>query len=69
MALSDRERQQRRSAKLREMGCKRTSVILSENAHSTIRQLAEEHSVTLSQVIELGILAAAKWLAEGGDNE
>ncbi|HBV3550742.1 TPA: hypothetical protein MDU72_004931 [Klebsiella pneumoniae] len=68
MATSARERQRKRSARLREMGLLRTSVIISEKALSTLRQITAEHNVTQSQVIELGILAASKWLAEGGDD-
>ncbi|EJA9197077.1 hypothetical protein FXI35_004809 [Escherichia coli] len=68
MALSARERQRKRSARMREMGLHRTSFILSEKAQATLRQITAEHGVTQSQVVELGILAASKWLAEGGDD-
>jgi len=68
MAISARERQQKRRARLREMGMIRTSVIISEKAQEAIRQITTAHNVTQSQVIELGILAASKWLAEGGDD-
>ena len=50
------------------MGMHRTSVILSEKAYATLRQIAEKHDVTQSQAIELGVLAAARWLAEGSDD-
>lgn len=68
MAISASERQRKRSARLRDMGLHRTSVILSERAYRTLRHIAEKHGVTQSQAIELGILAAARWLAEGDDN-
>ncbi|VFZ87320.1 Uncharacterised protein [Klebsiella variicola] len=68
MAISASDRQRKRSARLREMGMHRTSVILSEKAYATLRQIAEKHDVTQSQAIELGVLAAARWLAEGSDD-
>lgn len=68
MAISARERQRKRCARLRAMGLHRTSVILSEKAHATLRQITAEHDVTQSQVVEIGILVAAKWLSEDGSD-
>jgi hypothetical protein len=63
------QRQQRRRARLRETGQHRTSVILSNKAHATLLRLTAEHGVTQSQVIDLGILTAAKWLAAEGHDD
>lgn len=68
MSVSARERQQKRRASLRASGSERTTVLISNKAVSTLRQLTKEHGVTQSQVVELGILAAAKWLADKGDD-
>jgi hypothetical protein len=51
------------------MGLHRTSVILSNKAYATLRQITADHGVTQAQVVELGILAAAKWLAGGDDSD
>lgn len=68
MANTPQERQAARRRKLKVLGLHRTSVILSSKAIATLRQITAEHCVTQSQAIELGILAAAKWLAEGKSN-
>lgn len=68
MPTPSRERQRKYRAGFNDRGVHRTSVIISEKALGTLRQITTEHNVTQSQVIELGILAASKWLAEGGDD-
>ncbi|MGL6564821.1 hypothetical protein [Aeromonas dhakensis] len=65
MANTPQERQATRRRKLKDQGAHRTSVLLSRKAISTLRQITEEHDVTQSEAIELGILVAAKWLAKG----
>ncbi|WP_273761517.1 hypothetical protein [Aeromonas hydrophila] len=65
MANTTQERQAARRRKLKAQGAHRTSVTLSSKAVSALRQITADHGVTQSQAIELGILAAAKWLAEG----
>lgn len=65
MANTPQERQAARRRKLKAQGAHRTSVTLSSKAISALRQITADHGVTQSQAIELGILAAAKWLAEG----
>lgn len=65
MPIPARERQQKHRANLLASGALRTSVTLSNNALTVLRQIAAEHGVTQSEVIELGLLAAAKFLAEG----
>lgn len=65
MANTPQERQAARRRKLKAQGAHRTSVTLSSKAISALRQITAEHNVTQSQAIELGILVAAKWLAEG----
>lgn len=64
MPIPARERQRKRRANLRVNGSLRTSVTLSKNALATLRQITAEHDVTQSEAIELGLLAAAKFLAE-----
>ncbi len=66
MANTPQERQAARRRKLKAQGAHRTSVILSEKAHATLRQITAEHDVTQSQAVELGIMVAKKLLAEGG---
>lgn len=64
MAISARDRQRKHSIRLRELGLHRTSVVISERAHGVLRQIASDNNVSQNIVIELGILAAAKLLAE-----
>ncbi|MFB2858579.1 MULTISPECIES: hypothetical protein [Aeromonas] len=64
MANTPKERQAARRRELKAQGAHRTSVTLSSKAISALRQITAEHGVTQSEAIELGILAAAKWLAE-----
>lgn len=68
MARSSQERQAAHRRKLKVQGAHRTSIILSKQGVLTLRQLTAEHCVTQSDVIELGILAAANWLAGGKDD-
>lgn len=65
MPVPARERQQKHRTKLRASGNLRTSITLSKNALTALRQITSEHRVTQSKAIELGLLAAAKFLAEG----
>ena len=68
MPVPARERQQKRRARLRACGILRTSVTLSKNAIVALRKITSDHGVTQSEAIELGLLAAAKWLAERKKN-
>lgn len=65
MPIPARERQHKHRTNLRASGALRTSVTLSNKALTVLRQITAEHGVTQSEVIELGLLAAAKFLAEG----
>lgn len=65
MPVPARERQQKHRTNLRASGSLRTSVTLSKNALVVLRKITAAHGVTQSEAIELGLLAAAKWLAEG----
>lgn len=68
MANTPKERQAARRRKLKAQGAHRTSVTLSRKAYATLLQITRKHDVTQGEAIELGILAAAKWLAEGERN-
>lgn len=68
MPTTARERQQKYRASLQASGKLRTSIILSKNALVVLRKITAAHGLTQSEAIELGLLAAAKWLAEEKKN-
>lgn len=68
MSTTARERQQKYRASLQASGKLRTSITLSKNALVVLRNITAAHGLTQSEAIELGLLAAAKWLAEEKKN-